>query len=160
MTKRLALTVALLIAAPALAQTAAPAPSAEAEALGRQVAQSGTLATLLPLMTAKDTEALIAEHPELDAAAKARLRAAAAETARGASDRLMTTIGHQYALSLSVADMRALVAFNRSPPAKAWRAAEPATIIATMKALDGYDYKGEAWKAYCRSPGVRCQPPK
>ena len=60
---------ALLLAAPAFAQTA-PAPTAEAEALGRRVADTGTLAALLPLLIARDTEAMIAEHPELDDAAR------------------------------------------------------------------------------------------
>ena len=70
---------ALALAAPLAAQTP-PAPTAEAEALGRRVADTGTLAALLPLLIAKDTDALIAEHPELDDAGKAKLRAAAAAT--------------------------------------------------------------------------------
>lgn len=148
---------ALLIAAPAVAQTApAPAPTAEAEALGRQVADTGTLAALLPLLVAKDTEAMIAEHPELDDAGKAKLRAVAGDTATTAIDRLLGVVGHQYALRLSVADMTALVAFNRSAPAKAWRTAEPQVIIGTMQVIDGFDLKKEAWVAYCRSPGVKC----
>ncbi|MDB5679638.1 hypothetical protein [Sphingomonas bacterium] len=154
---RTLIAAALLVAAPAIAQTApAPAPTAEAEALGRRVADTGTLAALLPLLVAKDTEAMIAEHPELDDAAKARLRTAAADTAKTAIDRMLGAVGHQYALRLSVADMTALVAFNQSAAAKNWRAAEPQVIVATMQTIDGFDFKGEAWAAYCRSPGVTC----
>lgn len=147
---------ALAIAAPAVSQTA---PTADAEALGRQVAASGTLSALLPLLIAKETEEMIGQHPDLDAAGKARLRAVAADTAKTAIDRMLGAVGHQYALRLSVADMTALVAFNQSASAKAWRAAEPQVIVATMQTVDGFDFKAEAWAAYCRGPGVTCPPP-
>ena len=152
---RALIAAALLVAAPAFAQTATP-PTAEAEALGRQVAGTGTLAALLPLLIARDTEAMIAEHPELDDAAKAKLRSVAADTAKTAIDRMLGAVGHQYALRLSVEDLKALAAFNASAAAKAWRAAEPQVIVATMQTVDGFDFKGEAWGAYCRSPGVKC----
>lgn len=153
MVRALVAAAALLIAAPGAAQTA---PTPEAEALGRQVAATGTLAALLPLLVGKETEEMIGQHPELDDAAKARLRAVAADTAKTAIDRMLGAVGHQYALRLSVADMQALVAFNQSAAAKAWRAAEPQVIVATMQTVDGFDFKGEAWTAYCRSPGVTC----
>jgi hypothetical protein len=144
---------ALLIAAPAAAQTA---PTPEAETLGKRVAGTGTLAALLPLLVGKETEEMIGQHPELDDAGKAKLRAVAADTARTAIDRMLGAVGHQYALRLSVADMTALLAFNQSAAARAWRAAEPQVIVATMQTIDGFDFKGEAWGAYCRSPGVTC----
>ena len=102
---------------------------------------------------------MIAEHPDLDDAAKAKLRAVAADTVKTAIDRMLSAVGHQYALRLSVADLTALVAFNQSAAAKNWRAAEPEVIIATMQTIDGFDFKGEAWSAYCRSPGTKCPPP-
>ena len=144
---------ALLIAAPAIAQTA---PTPEAEALGRRVADTGTLAALLPLLVGKETEEMIGQHAELDDAGKARLRAVAADTAKTAIDRMLGAVGHQYALRLSVADMTAIVAFNQSSPATAWRAAEPQVIVATMQTVNGFDFKGETWAAYCRTPGVTC----
>jgi len=128
----------------------------EAEALGRRVAETGTLASLLPLLIARDTEAMVAEHPELDDAGKTRLRGVAADTAKAAIDRMLGAVGHQYALRLSVADLQALVAFNASAPARNWRAAEPQVIVATMQTVDGFDFKGEAWKAYCAAPGSAC----
>ena len=47
------------------------APSAEAEALGVRLAQTGTLAALLPTITAKEREEMVARHPELSDADKA-----------------------------------------------------------------------------------------
>jgi hypothetical protein len=157
--KSLISVAALLVAAPLAAQTAAP-PSAEAEALGRRVAESGTLASLFPLLIAQDTEELVKQHDELDAAGKAKLRAVATATAKAALDRLFGTMGHEYALRLSVADLKALVAFNDGPAAKAWRAAEPQVIIAAKKTIDGFDLKKESWTAYCKSPGVACPAPE
>lgn len=151
---------ALIAAGPLAAQTmAAAAPTAQAEALGRRVAETGTLAALLPLLIARDTAELVGQHPELDDAGKAKLRAAAAATAKSAMDRMLGAVGHEYALRLSVADLTALVAFNDSPAAAAWRKAEPQVIVATMKTIDGFDLKKESWAAYCRSPGVTCPPP-
>jgi hypothetical protein len=152
------LMASLLLAGPVAAQTTVPTP--EAEALGKRIAAQGTLAVLLPLLAAKDTEALIAEHPELDDAGKAKLRSVASDTARAASDRLVTATGHQYALRLSLDDLKALAAFAESPAAQRRRAAEPAVIAATAAALDGYDFKKEAWSAYCATPGVTCAKPK
>lgn len=153
---------ALLVASPLAAQTAtapAAAPSAEAEALGRRVAETGTLASLFPMLIAQDTEELVKQHDELDDAGKARLRAVASATAKAAMDRLLGTMGHEYAVRMSLADLKALVAFNEGPAAKAWRAAEPQVIIATKQTIDGFDLKKESWTAYCRSPGVTCPVP-
>ena len=58
----------------ALALLAAPDPTAEALALGRRLAETGTLATLLPLKTAQEREELVAEHPDWSEADKAALR--------------------------------------------------------------------------------------
>lgn len=157
MVKSLIAVAALLLASPLAAQTA---PSAEAEALGRRVADTGTLASLFPLLIAKDTEELVGQHPELDDAGKAKLRAAAAATAKVGMDKILGAIGHEYAVRLSLADLKALVAFNEGPAAKAWRAAEPQVITATMKTVDGFDLKKESWTAYCKSPGVTCPAPE
>ncbi|MBS0480460.1 MAG: hypothetical protein JSR79_14325 [Proteobacteria bacterium] len=155
----IAFSAALAAASPLAAQTMmAAAPSAEAEMLGRRVADTGTLAALLPLLVARDTDELIGQHPELDDAGKAKLRAVAAVTARTVMDRMLAAVGHEYALRLSVADLKSLVAFNEAPAARAWRAAEPQVIVATMKTIDGFDLKNESWTAYCKSPGVTCPP--
>ena len=157
MVRSLVALAALATATPLAAQSMmAEAPSAEAEALGRRVAETGTLASLLPLLVAKDIEELVGQHPELDDAGKARLRAMAAETAKVGVNRMLAAVGHQYALRLSIRDLTALVAFNESPVAKAWRAAEPQVIVATMQTVEGFDLKRDAWSAYCNSAGVTC----
>lgn len=147
---------AVAVASPLAAQTMMAAPTAEAEALGRRVAETGTLAALLPLLVAKDTNELVAQHPELDDAGKAKLRAVAAATAAIGRERVLGVVGHQYAIRLSIPDLKALAAFNESAAAKAWRAAEPLVIAETMLTIDGFDLKKEAWTAYCAGAGVTC----
>jgi hypothetical protein len=150
----------LLAASPLAAQSMmAETPSAQAEALGRRLADTGTLAALLPLLVGKATQELMAEHADLDDAGKARLRATAATTARTATDRMLGAVGHEYALRLPVDTLKALVAFNEGPAARAWRTAEPQVIVATMQTIDGFDLKKEAWTAYCNSAGVTCPAP-
>lgn len=135
---------------------ATQAPAGEAAALGRRLAETGTLGTLLPLIVAKETAELVAAHPELSEADRATLRATAAETARAGSERAMKASGDAYAAKLSVADLRALVAFNESAPATRYRAAQPAVIMATMQALSGLDFKQDAMAAFCRKTGKGC----
>ncbi|HEX4694943.1 hypothetical protein [Sphingomonas sp.] len=165
MTKRLAL-AALMIAAPALAQTRplpAPVPppaSPEAEALGRQLAANGAFATIIGAMSAREIGELADQHPGLDAAARARLRASAAATLARVEDRIYTVIARQYAATMSIEDMRATAAFLATPSAKAWRAAEPGAMMAVAGALDGFDFKKQAWTDYCATPGAACKPAK
>jgi hypothetical protein len=137
--------IALLLA------TAAPSP--EAEVLGRRLAETGTLAALLPLVVGKETEELVAAHPDLDPAA---LRATATETARAGIDKAMTASGKAYASTLSVDDLKALVAFNETAAARRYRTAQPQVIMATMRALTGFDFKKDVMTAYCAKTGKGC----
>lgn len=137
----------------ALVQTA---PSPEAEALGKRLAETGTLAALLPMIVAKDRESLIAEHPELSDAEKATLRETADQVARAGIDRVMAATGHAYAVTLSVEDMRVLVAFNESEPAIRWRAATPGVIAAAMTDVGDLNFQMDAIKAFCAKTGKLC----
>jgi hypothetical protein len=132
-------------------------PTPEALALGRQVAESGTLAALLPLVIAKDTEDLIGDYPELSDAEKAAFRATAAQVARDGTDRLMTAMGRAYAEKLSIEDMKAVIAFNRSPAAVHWKAATPAAVLGAMQGMGGLDFKKDARLAYCKQSGKACE---
>ncbi|MES2442101.1 MAG: hypothetical protein V4574_04665 [Pseudomonadota bacterium] len=136
-----------------LAQTA---PSAEAEALGVRLAETGTLAALLPVVVAKDREALIAEHPELGEADKAALRATADEVASAGIARLMAAIGHGYAAKIPVEELRALVAFNETPAARHWREATPEAVAQALATVGEMDFKGDTRKAYCAKTGKLC----
>lgn len=131
-------------------------PSAEQIALGRRLAEAGTLAALLPIKVASDTEELLAEHPEWSDADKAALRATAGEQAEAATERLIDATGRAYAARLSIEDMRVLVAFNDSPLAKRGRAATPAVILETMAKVGELDFKGDTRKAFCAKTGKGC----
>lgn len=140
----------------ALAQAA---PSPEAEALGRRLAETGTLAAILPMIVAQNREQLVAEHPDWSDADKAALRATADEVARAAIDRLMAATGHAYAARLSVADLRALVAFNESEAAQHWRAATPAAVMEAMARIGDLNFNAETMKAFCARTGKGCPAP-
>lgn len=137
----------------------APDPSPEALALGRRLAETGTLAALLPVMVAKDTEELVSEHPDWSDADKAALRATAAEQAKAGTERVMAATGSAYAERLSVEDLRALVAFNESAAAKRWQAATPGVIVAAMTSVGQFDFKADTRKAFCAKTGKGCPAP-
>lgn len=143
----------MILAAVALA-AALPAP--DAEALGRQLAESGTLATLLPIMAAKETEEMVAAHPELSDAEKIALRETARETADAGKARIMAEMGRAYAAKLGLADLQALVAFNGSEAAKRYRAVTPEVMVSTMTSLGSIDFKGETMAAFCGKTGKGC----
>jgi len=140
----------------ALALAGAAAPGAEAERLGRALAGQGTLAALLPLVAAKETEELVAAHPELSEAEKAALRETARAAFAAGEAKLLAASGHAYAERLSVAELRALVAFNRTAAARRYRAAMPAAIAATLQAVGPMDFKGDTLAAFCRRTGKLC----
>lgn len=144
----------LLIAAQA--QAGAGAPSAAAVALGERLARTGTLATLLPLQTAKETDELIAAHPELSAADQATLRATARATADRMAARAFAVEGRRYAELLSEADLRQLVANAESPAAQRMRAAMPQVMAAVIGGMAGIDYKKDVMGAFCTQTGKGC----
>jgi hypothetical protein len=147
----------MLLQAAAPAPTAAPAaPPPEALALGRKLAESGTLASLLPMMAAKDTDELVRAHPELTVAEQDELRRAVTTTFETGRDRLFAAEARAYADKLTVAEMTALVAFHTGPVAARYRAALPAAITAAMGAMEGFDLKKDSWTAFCARPGRTC----
>ena len=135
---------------------AAAQPSAEALRLGRQLAETGTLATVLPLVQHKETEELVAAHPELSAAGKDLLRSTAQAVYRQGRDRLMQAEAESYARTLSISDLRSAVAFQNSPSGKRYRAAIPQVIADTMRQLGRMDFKGDVLAAYCKETGKLC----
>jgi hypothetical protein len=145
----------IVLAALALA---AAAPSAEAERLGVALAQSGTVAALLPLAARKDIEELVAAHAELSDSDKAALRRSAERTFAAGRAKLMAATGHAYAERLTVAELRTLVAFNRSPAAKHYREAMPEAIMAAMQTIGSMDFKKDSLAAFCRDTRKLCEP--
>jgi hypothetical protein len=149
------LAMALLLAG-APASAPAPAPGAEAERLGRELAGQGTLAALLPLVAAKETEELVAAHPDLSEADKAALRDTARSTFAAGESRLIAATGHAYAERLTVAELRRLVSFNRTEAARRYRSAMPEAIAATLQAIGPMDFKADTLAAFCRRTGKLC----
>ena len=81
---------------------AAPATTFEADTWGIRLARTGTLAALLPMMVAKETEELVASQKMLSDADKAQLRAVASARARQEIERVMAVEGNAYAASCSI----------------------------------------------------------
>jgi hypothetical protein len=149
---------------PVAATTALPAdriltetPGPRALALGRDLAESGTLASLLPLLIVKDTEDLVAEFPDLSAAETARLRAIAADVAASGSERLFAAQARAYAMRLSEADLAVLAEAARSPAQARFRAALPFAIAATMAGVGELDLKKDIRAAWCKETGKGCE---
>ena len=135
---------------------AAAAPSAEALALGRQIAEAGTMASFIELVQAKETDELVEAHPELGDADKIKLRATAKTVYRSGRERLMQATARAYAERLSVADMRDVVAFQKSRAGQSYRGAIPAVIAATVESVGEMDFKGDVTAAYCEQTGKLC----
>lgn len=142
--------------APTLPPPAFPNPSPEAVALGRRLAEAGTVAALAPMLAAKDTEDLVRENPGLTAAEQAELRRTAAETFAAANAKVMTAMGRAYAERLSPADLARLVAANEDPAARRMRAALPAVIAGTMTGAGAIDLRADVRKAFCAKTGKLC----
>ncbi len=135
-------------------------PSSEANSLARQVAEGGALAAILPVLEARDTLQILAEHPQLSPGEKQALLASAHRTFLRGRDRLMEATARGYAKRLSIQDMRALVKFQRSKAARNHAAATPAVIAESMKAMGPMNFKADAVAVYCRESGNLCPPPK
>jgi hypothetical protein len=131
-------------------------PSPEALRLGRELAESGTLATVLPVIQKKETDELVAAHIELSKADKARLRTVAGEVYRQGYDRLMQAEARAYAEKLSIGDLRAIAAFQKSRAGRRYKAAIPGVVMQTMKAVGGMDFKADVTAAFCRQTGKLC----
>ena len=136
---------------------AAATPSAEAQQLGRELAGQGTLAALLPLVQAKETEELVASAKDLSDAEKVALRATAERVYRDGRERLLSATGRAYAERLTVDELKALVAFHRSPPAQRQQQVMPAVIAASMQSVGSMDFKKDVAAAFCKETGKLCE---
>jgi hypothetical protein len=136
---------------------AATTPSAEAQRLGRQLAEQGTLASLLPLMKSTQVEELLKEDLSLTAADKQKLRATADSVFERGYNRLMDATGDAYAHQLSVADLRTLARFYRTSAARRYRAATPQVILTTMKSVGEIDFKRDVRTEFCTETKRLCR---
>ncbi|MBV9929586.1 MAG: DUF2059 domain-containing protein [Alphaproteobacteria bacterium] len=139
-----------------LAALLVAAPSPEAEALGRRLAATGTLETLLPTVAAKETEELIAQHPELSAAERAMLRDTGRTVAAAIAEKMVAVFGHEYAATLTLEDLRMLVAFAETPASRRYREAVPGVMMRAVTKVGGVDFGGDLRKAFCAKTGKLC----
>ncbi len=146
----------LLQAAPALPPPPYPDPPAEAIALGRRLAETGALASLLPMIAAKETDELVAAHATLSAADQAELRRTADATFQAGRAKLMAAQARAYAERLSPADLRTLAARADDAASRAYREVQPAVIVASMAAMAGMDLKRDTLAAFCAKTGKGC----
>lgn len=135
---------------------AAPAPAADTADLSRRVADTSTLAELLPMIAMKEAGDLIKDHPELSAEEQAALRTTATEVMTAARTRLIAALAPTYAGALSPDQMRAIVAFEEGDAAKARRAADLPALMGAAKVLEGYDFKKEVLTSFCAKTGKAC----
>ena len=135
---------------------AAAEPSAEARALGRELAEKGTLAAMLPVLEKSETAQLVADHPELSAADKSALAATAHQIFVTNRDRLLAADARSYATRLSIEDLRALAAFSRTPASVHLHSAMPDIIVSTMTTIGAVDFKGDVVAAFCKQSGKLC----
>jgi hypothetical protein len=140
----------------AIAALLAAGPSAEAEALGRRLAATGTLETLFPAVAAKETEEMIAQHPELSAAERQTLRDTAGEVRVAISAKMAAAFGHEYATTLSLGDLRALVAFAETPASRHYREAVPGVLMHAVAKVGSVDFGGDVRKSFCAKTGKLC----
>ncbi len=140
-----------------LLAVAAAQPSPEALRLGRQLAEVGTLSTLLPMMKKSEVEELINDHPELSPNDQAKLRASADRVFEAGRERLLSATGRAYAEHLSIADLRSVLAFQSSAAATRYRSVTPEVIAETIKSVGKLDFKGDVLAAYCKETGKLCR---
>lgn len=135
---------------------AAGAPSPEAERLGRELAASRSIEVILPAIAAKETDEVIAQHPELTTTDAELLRQTGQKVATEARDKLVEAFGHRYAVSLTIADLRSLVRFNRTEAARHYRAAMPAVTLEGLASIGKLDFKADLTKAFCAQTSKLC----
>jgi hypothetical protein len=134
----------------------AAAPPAEAQRLGLELAQLGSIAAMLPAIELEQTDQMLDEHPELGTRERLALRRIAHRVAIDGMERLIAAEGRGYAERMSVDDLRAAVAFARSPAGRRMHAAEPAIARTTLLAMRGFNYKREVMAALCTETGKGC----
>jgi len=134
----------------------AAAPSNEQHRLGLELAQLGSIASMLPAVELEQTDQLLDEHPELGARERLALRRIAHRIAIDAMERLIEAEGRGYAERMSPGDLRAALAFAKSPAGRRMHAAEPAIARTTLLAMRGYNYKREVMTALCTETGRGC----
>ena len=155
---RFALPIALasaLVASPLFASD--PVSEDEGLTIAREIAGHSFLATIGPLQTRAEVEAILADAPDLTEEEQASLRAIGREQADALGKAALEAEAKALATALSVEDLRAIAAFERSPAAANHRAAAPMVMAAVMEELAVVDYKREVKRSFCERTGKLCE---
>jgi len=146
----------MLIAALLLQATASATATPEAVDLGRRLAATGTLASLIPLIVEKDLTELAAEDPAMTTADREALFTLGRAQGEAGRARLVEAMGAVYARELPVDDLRRLVAHAEDPAAQRMRALQPRLMMETMATLGPIDLKKDVAAAVCRDRRRLC----
>ena len=114
---------------------------------------------VLRLIPPRDTDGLWAVRPEKflgEAAEKEQLRRTADQVFEQGKGRLFDATAREYAMRLSVADLRALVRFYSTPAAKRFQAVTPQVIAGTVESVGELDFKNDVRSAFCKDTGKLC----
>lgn len=151
----LALLAALLVQAHPAVLAGAPPPS-EAMRLARELAETGTRATLMPMLVADDLDALARERPALTPDQQTRLKAIGQAIARRRRHQILDAMAGVYARRLTVAELATLTATSRTAAARAKRAADVPATMAAMTSVGAVDLKRETAAEPCRETKLFC----
>ena len=132
--------------------SAAAAPLDDA----RTIAANGTLATIGPMIAAREAADMVAAHPELSATEHEQLRAVARSVSDSFGARVVQSEAQALVAHLSPEDLRALAGFAHSPASRRFREKMPQIAGAALQALSGFDFKAEVAKAFCARTGKLC----
>lgn len=147
--------IALLFAAAVV--TAAPPTDQDAMMLAREIASQGLLATIAPMQTTQEIEALVTGHPELEPDQAERLRAIGRDRSAALIDSAIEAEATALAAHLSIEDLRALAEFARSPTSRRYREAFPGIMAATIQSLGTVDYRGGVIETFCSETALLCE---
>lgn len=131
-------------------------PTTEALKLGREIAEAGTLASLLPMIKEDEIGKVVKDNPELSAAEQAKLRQTADRVFAAGTDKLFAATARGFAERLSIRDLRVAATYARSPTARRMQAATPQVIAASVAAMEGMDFGKDLKAAFCKDTGKLC----
>lgn len=150
------LALLLQAASPALPPPLTATPSPEAVALGRRLADAGTLATLLPIVIENNLAELAAEPGNASPAQRAAIVATGRRMAAARREQLLDGTARAYARYLSIEDLRTLVAAADAPAARRKRAADLPVIVTALQAIQGVDLQADVAAAVCAERKLLC----
>lgn len=151
----------------ALALTLAAAgttPSTEAVTLGRELARSGEITTLITTFSSDQlVDQLVGMYVDLPSANRGKLCSIALDEARRQRETFYDKIGMIYARELSVKDLRYLVATSLSPASRRFRELAGKMFMEVESKIEFQEWMLIVTNRFCKETGELCAkalPPK